>query len=557
MKHPFDRIAEPQNLERRVSRFISLFIIPLTLLLICVSLFSALLYIRNITTVYEQTFSYFINEIDSGLNSASTYMAKTSIDDFDFQCLAYGKSKNTSQYELHKRRLYLKLQTDIDYYPTVQNMFLYHPAYQDIMVVPSSAQEYQNIDISHNELKQCLQTLVDEGILPCSSWQLVNIGGEDYLLRLLHYDNIYFGSCVHISALIRKMQEYHLRDCRLDIIQHTDSSCSCTADSLNQLTLPSTTGDFFLQVTMNLSSFLTPYLIAYLLVIVLSVLLLMLIPLSKQYLKRHITHPMQQLSAHMEHIHSGHLDAILDTNFTTTEVNYVAQSLNRMVAQINTMKIQAYEDQVTQKSLEMQCLNLQLNPHFFLNTLNYIYVLSRNDRTEELQQLIVNFSNYFRSIFQSDSDTLTLAEEIERCRNYAKIYAIRTSSSFYVDYDISDDALDCQVPHMCVLTFVENAVKYAQDDICRLRIRIAARTRDTGSGGRWLNLTITDNGIGYSESVLQNLSAMADGHAVGEDGHIGIRNLTQRMVYLYGNQAKLHFYNHPHGGAAVQISLPI
>lgn len=556
-----DYLRKPQPIERQASRFISFFVIPLCIVVILSGLISVHQHIDQTNSAFAQISSYFIKEIDTNFEQTSMYLAQTSNSDFNFFCLAH--IDNDPEYYLHKRRLYLTLQDDIDFYPYVQYFFTYHVNNEDIMLVPASSRSFQSSTLSHEEMQKGLLDFIGDRNTTLSSWRLVTIAEEQYLLRLLRYNHIYFGACVPIQTLTDKMANYDLGNSTVRVIQEAEVYRPAKTDIglrsiLNdEFLLPSETGDFALQFTIDWMLLYSRHLRIQLGVVFFSFLLLLMIPLSKKYLKWQITEPVQKIVEHMQLIQGGNMDAALSTDFSSHEMSFVAGALNRMVSQINTLKISVYETQITQQALEMQCLTLQLNPHFFLNTLNYIYVLSRNKQQEQLQEVIINFTRYFRSIFQSDVDTIPLLEEVERCRNYTSIYSIRSAKCFSVDYHMSDDVFSYQVPHMCILTFVENSVKYAHEDIGLLTITVSAVLEKTHDEEERLEITIGDNGIGFPAAIMENFNRLTANQSVTQEGgHIGIRNLIQRMNLLYLGHAKIHFSNSSSGGAIVRISLP-
>lgn len=58
---------------------------------------------------------------------------------------------------------------------------------------------------------------------------------------------------------------------------------------------------------------------------------------------------------------------------TSEEFEIVNQRFNSMMSQIEALKIDIYEERLSKQKTELQHLQLQLNPHFFLNSLNIIY----------------------------------------------------------------------------------------------------------------------------------------------------------------------------------------
>lgn len=113
---------------------------------------------------------------------------------------------------------------------------------------------------------------------------------------------------------------------------------------------------------------------------------------------------------------------------------------------------------------------------------------------------------------------------------------------------VDESALDYPVPKLLVQTFVENSIKYAGRENEILRIQICSEDISESQ----YRILISDNGTGYPDDVL----IAADTGHFPDNGHIGIRNLTDRLNLLYGNRARIHLENMEEGGARTELVLP-
>lgn len=53
-----------------------------------------------------------------------------------------------------------------------------------------------------------------------------------------------------------------------------------------------------------------------------------------------------------------------------SEFQLIAKTFNNMMDQMEQLKIDIYEKKIAEQELYIQCSKLQINPHFFLNSLN-------------------------------------------------------------------------------------------------------------------------------------------------------------------------------------------
>ncbi len=72
-----------------------------------------------------------------------------------------------------------------------------------------------------------------------------------------------------------------------------------------------------------------------------------------------------------------------------------------------------------QSELYKQYLMLQINPHFFLNALNTIYMLNKRKDNNQVNILLTYLINYFKSVFARQGEMVPLKEEINF---YVKLY---------------------------------------------------------------------------------------------------------------------------------------
>ena len=72
---------------------------------------------------------------------------------------------------------------------------------------------------------------------------------------------------------------------------------------------------------------------------------------------------------------------------------------------------------------------------------------------------------------------------------------------------------------------------------------------------RYLRIHISDNGEGYPQQMLSQLNQSVTEFQY-QSAHVGVDNIKYRIYLLYGDRAKLCFYNKPNGGAVTEILLP-
>ena len=119
--------------------------------------------------------------------------------------------------------------------------------------------------------------------------------------------------------------------------------------------------------------------------------------------------------------------------------------------------------QIEKHALErqLQYLKYQVNPHFFMNTLNNIHALVDID-PERAKASIVEPSKLMRYVLYEGNNKLTpLSREVQFPRNYVQLMSMRyNTGNVSISLDAPDVLPDSMLPPLLLVIFVENAFKH-------------------------------------------------------------------------------------------------
>ena len=119
--------------------------------------------------------------------------------------------------------------------------------------------------------------------------------------------------------------------------------------------------------------------------------------------------------------------------------------------------------QIEKHALErqLQYLKYQVNPHFFMNTLNNIHALVDID-PERAKASIVELSKLMRYVLYEGNNKLTpLSREVQFLRNYVQLMSMRyNTGNVSISLDTPDGLPDSMLPPLLLVIFVENAFKH-------------------------------------------------------------------------------------------------
>ena len=122
-------------------------------------------------------------------------------------------------------------------------------------------------------------------------------------------------------------------------------------------------------------------------------------------------------------------------------------------------KMIAMERQMLQA--EMEYLKYQINPHFFMNTLNNIHAMIDFD-PEAAKTSVIELSKMMRYVlYESEKAQASLTQEAHFIANYVSLMRIRYPDSVDVQLNVHHPLpIDAQVPPLLFIVFVENAFKH-------------------------------------------------------------------------------------------------
>lgn len=270
------------------------------------------------------------------------------------------------------------------------------------------------------------------------------------------------------------------------------------------------------------------------------------------HLQRSLFGPLAGLNQQMKLFSEGNLETRIENPTGCQEVRQLADTFNEMTGQIHNMKIENYERKLEMQETVLKYLQIQKNPHFFLNVLNGIYSLAASGNMMQVRTVTLELIKHVRYVLSVKETRVPLSEELEFTQNYVKIQRIRFPYEIRLETQgITEEVSELKIPPLMLQTFIENAIKYALSAENILEMRIEAEKTDTH-----LRLRICDSGPGYAETILQELNSAGTVSADERGEHIGIHNVLSRIRLLYQSNYEYHFSNLPSGGACVEFLLP-
>lgn len=284
------------------------------------------------------------------------------------------------------------------------------------------------------------------------------------------------------------------------------------------------------------------------------------------YFRHYIAEPLQFFQNHVN-------DYLKERRFTKrygfAELDEVENAFSALETQVEELKIDIYEEKLRRTRTELEFLQNQIKPHFFVNCFNIIIGMAEWERFDQIQDFCMLLSSYVRYTLCDGFETVSLKEELEQSRDFLEIQNIRFDTAATL-CELSEEAGNAslefaQVPPMTILSFVENSIKHNKFKVDDLKMQVSIRHIPGGLNGLW-EILFADNGVGLDAAQCAGMREMLDsiredvlgkGENVAFSGEqIGIQNVYRRMLLLFGERARMELVSNPGEGFAVKVTIP-
>jgi LytS/YehU family sensor histidine kinase len=196
----------------------------------------------------------------------------------------------------------------------------------------------------------------------------------------------------------------------------------------------------------------------------------------------------------------------------------------------------------------LEALQAQIRPHFLFNVLNTIIMFSRTD-VERSRELLITLSQFFRRALSNSADFITLKDEMEYVNTYLSLEKARFGDKLSIRFKVDPALLAVRIPILTIQPLVENSVVHGlatKEDGGTVGVR-AHRVRDE------IHIFICDNGIGMDEERLNRVLEAGFGNNMG----LGLSNVNDRLVSLYGESYALRIRSTPGRGTGIRVRIPL
>ena len=502
-------------------------------------------FIKNQNIVHlRSSIEIYADSVNEKLHSAERFMYSTITHSEDLEKLNHVQKFLNYQESLKKVQTSF---TEFEYQNETHMTFLLETdATKHFINVSNLYIPYEDYLLLKTYLKSLSSDISDR------KWKNITIKDSEYLVKSVHYEGKIIYAVISSEDILKPLNKLNIgNNGKLSLKEPNNiPSANYLIHAQNEKThLPFDIyvlvdyAEVFRNITL-LEVFLSAV------PIIITILSIIIILYIRQWMIKPITRLTERLSQ------LG--DSIPPSEFFISEgileIDKANDKLNKVIFDMQELKIREYHSQLELKKIELNYLKNQIRPHFYLNMLSMIHSMLQTKNYKEIEELTILTSNYLRHLFMANQDFSELKDEVQHIKDYLEIQRIRYGNSIYFSLNYNDDLQNTLVPSLLLQTFIENTIKHGFSFQDLFTILLSIKKVKTENSD-YIQICIEDNGPGFSEEILSKLNQKQS--LITEDGHhIGITNTIERLNLLYPNDYSIAFENNEEGGAKILLLIP-
>lgn len=541
LKCAFDSITT------KIVAVIVLIVLPLNVLVI-VSTWQSIRTVQEQAKLSLQSIAdLYMQNLDNRITATDYFFYD--LNQFDAHFIRMSSMQGDDAYYLAKTNVARKFLGSIETTANADGYF-YHaePLNDFVLTLPGTSFGYTAAEL------RAIRNGVENAILSADyasqgRFSLIEENSRQWLLIAYNNRSFFYGGLISFDVFMQQIAtavDYQTLTLAFDTVApHSESSDRITVVSESE----KTTLNLRLSVSMDEVIRSLPRVQFF--SIVAAFLYLLAIPALFLLLRRMLLNPLSRIRGAMANLKAGDGEYRISKSRSSEEFRTINATFNEMADNIETLKIENYEKELARQKMELRNLQLQIRPHFLLNTFSLLFSLAEIKEYKSIQKLALYLSNYFRYIFRSGKDLEPFSKELELIQEYLDISAIRYPDRFVAEYHVDDDMLGVRVPPLFLHSFVENAINHALIQERTIQIAVEAK-RENG----YAVFVVSDTGQGMQKEDVERINNAQFRKSDGTRVFVGIYNSYQRIRHFYGEESTIHIDSIYGEGARFTIRFP-
>lgn len=238
------------------------------------------------------------------------------------------------------------------------------------------------------------------------------------------------------------------------------------------------------------------------------------------------------------------------------EFSYIKNNISQLIEKNDSNEIQLSKNVLQLKKAQLNALQMQINPHFILNTLNMVnlMLIREGDLHHDVLKVNENISKILSYVLAGDEYIIPISQEIQCAKDYLEIECLKKNGNFAVEWNVDESLLEIGVVKFILQPIIENCIEHGFER-CKERNRciIISVRRES----KKIAFYVEDNGIGMNVDKLRELKQQLKTDEFPKNGHIAVLNVNQRIKLIYGNEYGLEIVKSDGNGTIIKMTIPV
>ena len=245
----------------------------------------------------------------------------------------------------------------------------------------------------------------------------------------------------------------------------------------------------------------------------------------------------------------------VQTTADSSEAGIIRSGILSNVDNRETLESGFAENLAKLRKAQIMALQMQITPHFLLNTLQLINlkIISLLHHDNDSTRLIVLLSDILRSILSTEEYLTDIASEIHLAKKYLEIESIRKEGMFDSEWIVDPRIEQMSVVRCTLQPILENCIQHGLSPYDHHPAKIQIRI---GLEDETICIVIEDSGKGMSPQKLNEIRHMLSQSSLPETIHIGLCNVNMRLRLIFGISDCVSLDSNEGSGTKVTLRFP-
>lgn len=237
------------------------------------------------------------------------------------------------------------------------------------------------------------------------------------------------------------------------------------------------------------------------------------------------------------------------------EMKFITENILKNIQKTREMEYELKERVLLLRRAMFTALQVQINPHFIYNTLENINWLAvrLSGSENHVSSSILALARLMRYSLETEGYLVSVSDELGHANEYVELLQVRYPGIFEVQWQVAPEVLSAKIIRLALQPLLENAIQHGiRPKRAKGTILIAGEKREDK-----IYLSVTDDGIGIEAGEMERLNTRLSEEYLLESGHVGLRNVNQRLKIIFGGSYGLQLMQRADGKQGLTVLLVV